>query len=190
MNRRLVNFPLALCFLSAPALVMAHDPDSDTPNCDALEHNYGDHVEFNNDMDFEKGELIFRENGDVYMVITENDELFINGEGIELDARGQELVGKYYDTVDDVVDDAMDIAGEAADLGISAAVQALALIFSDEKEREEFEARIEEEAKEIEAMADSMCSHLRVIEDIEVELQRIVPEFEPRVFKQERSRAL
>lgn len=183
MNRLLVNFPLALCLLSAPALVMAHDPDSsNTPNCDALDRNYGDHIEIDSDVDFEKGELIFRENGDVYMIITEDDELFIKGERIELDARGRELVGKYYDTVDDVVDDAMDIAGEAADLGISAAIQALALIFSDEKEREEFEARIEEEAQEIEAMADSMCSHLRVIEDIEIELQRIVPEFEPRMY--------
>lgn len=174
---------LGLAMTAAPAF--AHDPDS-TPNCDALDASTADHIEIDNDMDFENGELIFREDGEVYMVITEDRELFIDGDSIELDARGKELVGRYYDAVDDVVEDALDIAGEAAGLGVSAAIQALAAVFSGE-DMDEFEQRIEEEASEIEARADSMCAHLRTIQDIELELERLVPEFEPRMFVQERA---
>lgn len=185
MNRQTKILLAALSLLSAPALATAHDPDSATPNCDALERSHGNHVEIDNDLDFENGELIFRENGEIYMVITEDDELFIDGERIELDARGQELVGRYYDTVDDFVEDAMDIAGDAAGLGISAAIQALAAVFSGQ-DMDDFEQRIEEEAREIEASADSMCKRLHALREIETELQRAVPEFEPRMFAQEK----
>lgn len=184
MNSSIRNVFVAISFLVLPAQALAHDPD--TPNCNALDAGTDDHIQIDRDMDFDNGELVFRRDGDDHVVITEDRELFIDGERIELNDRGRELVGQYYDTVEDVFDEAMDIAGDAAGLGVSAALQALAAVFSGEDEMEAFEARIEEKAREFERQADAMCARLRVIEDIEIELQEIVPAFEPQMFVQER----
>lgn len=179
MNKMLPRPLLAACLL---AFALPAGADNATPHCDALDRNGNDAIQVNSDVDFENGDLVFREDGNVQMVITSEHALYIDGDRIELDARGQELVGQYHGIVEDVVEDALDLASDAASLGVSAAVEALAMVFSGADDMADFEERIEADAREIEAQADAMCAQLLDIEDIESELNDIVPGFQPRLF--------
>lgn len=178
--KKLLKIALLGCGLAIPALSFADN----TPNCDALDEFDSKDTHIDTDMDFNGGDIVFRTDGKVTMMITEDRELFLDGEQVELDARGQELVGEYYMVFEEFIDDVADIAGDAAGLGASAAIEAIAMIFQDDSAIEDFEARVEAKAGLIEARADDMCGRLRRIETIERELQQIVPGFEPHLFAQ------
>jgi hypothetical protein len=164
--------------LSLPAISFADN----TPNCDALDGRTDNNINIDTDLDFNDGDLVFTEDGVRRMVITEDRELFLDGERIELDARGQKLVDDYYLTFEDFIDDVTDLAGDAAGLGVSAAIEAVALVFNGEGAMGDFEARMEAKARDIEDQADRMCTRLRRIEGIELEMQSAVPGFEPLLF--------
>ena len=168
--------------LLATMLAVAPAAAHDTPNCDALEDGLGMRTGINSNLDFDGGDLSFRDNGEVVMLITAERELYLHGKRVELDARGQKLVDRYYDTVDRFVDDAIDLAGDAAGLGVSAAMEALSAIFAGNDERDRVEKRIEERARRIEKQADIMCERIYLIEGIEQEMQEVVPGFEPVMF--------
>lgn len=170
-------FTIAL--LALPAL--AHD----TPNCDALDRSHGDNhdgFESDPDIDFENGNVIFRRNGENIMMITEERELYLHGERVALDARGRELTDQYYLALEQFTDDVLDLAGDAAGLGISAAVEALAAVFTGSEETEAFEKRIEARARDVEKQADKMCVGLQGILRIEQEMQTMIPGFQPVMF--------
>lgn len=169
---------LACGLLSLPALSGADN----TPHCDALDARTDGNIHVDTDLDFDNGDLVFTEDGVRRMVITEDRELFLDGERIELDARGQELVDDYYLTFEDFIDDVTDLAGDAAGLGVSAAIEAVALVFAGQDGMDDFEARVEKRARDIEDQADRMCLRLRRIEGIELEMQSVVPGFEPMLF--------
>ncbi len=171
---------LGLLSLAAPSFA------DNTPNCDALDSRAGNNINIDTDLDFNKGDLVFTEDGVQRMVITEERELFLDGERIELDARGKELVNDYYLTFEDFIDDVTDLAGDAAGLGVSAAIEAIALVFSGEDGMDDFEQRVEARARDIEDQADRMCVRLQRIEGIELEMQAVVPGFEPMLFADRR----
>lgn len=177
MNK-LVKILLACGLLSFSASSFADN----TPNCDALDGRADDGIHIDTDLDFDDGDLVFTEDGARRMVITEDRELFLDGKQIELDARGQELVDDYYLTFEDFIGDVTDLAGDAAGLGVSAAIEAVALAFAGQDGMDDFEARMEERARDIEDQADRMCQRLRRIEGIELEMQSVVPGFEPMLF--------
>lgn len=178
---------LSRTLLLAGALVvstpgLAHD----MPTCDALEDGVGIHTGVDSNLDFVGDDLRFREDGETVMLITEERELYLHGERIELDARGKELVDLYYVTVESFVHDAMDLAGDAAGLGVSAAVEAIAAVFHGEEELEAMEKRIEERAQEIEQKANTMCERFLGLQAVEREMQDVVPGFEPMMFSDAR----
>lgn len=153
-----------------------------TPKCDALEDGLGMRAGFDSNIDFNGEDLVFRDNGETFMIITEDRQLFLHGERVELDERGRELVDRYYVTVEAFVDDAVDLAGDAAGFGLSAAMEALAAVFRGEAELDATEKRIEARAREIEAQANSMCERFWELEGIEREMQDAIPGFEPVLF--------
>jgi len=154
----------------------------ETMRCDALEDGVGMRIGIDADFDFDGDDLRFRDDGETVMMITNERELFLHGKQVELDANGRELVDRYYTTVEDFVGDAMDLAGDAAGLGVSAAVEALVAVVTGHDEMNRFEKRIEARAAEIEAQADRMCQRFNRLENIEHEMQKAVPGFEPLLF--------
>lgn len=154
----------------------------DTPRCDALEDGISMRAGIDANIDFDGDDIHFREDGKTVMLITAERDLFLHDKQVELDAEGKELVDRYYITVDRFVDDAVDLAGDAAGLGVSAAMGALAAVFSGEEGMQRFEERIEARARKIEEQADRMCERFGEIEGIEREMQERVPGFVPIMF--------
>lgn len=176
MMKSIVFAALFGTLVTVPAF--AHEPT----RCDAMEDGLSMRAGIDTNFDFDGDDLRFKEDGKVIMRITPHQELFLHGKQIELDANGKELVDSYYRTVDQFVDDAVDLAGDAAGLGVSAAMGALAAIFSGEEGMQRFEERIESRAARIKVQADLMCERFIVIETIEQQMQQRVPGFVPVMF--------
>lgn len=126
---------------------------------------------------------------DVTIEITENYELFVNGDPVELDRSRQDLVRKYYDGFMHIIDEAKDIglAGarigvEGAAIGVSAVAGVFKLIRSDydgEDLEEELEAKaekLEERADRLEERADSLESYVDEFEELHKDFCRKIPE--------------
>lgn len=157
-----------------------------TPTCDAIEDGVGINAGIDTNLEFYGDDLVFRDNGETLMRITEDRKLYLHGERVELDERGRELVDRYYETVERFTYDAMDLAGDAAGLGVSAAIEAIAAVFHGEAEMQAMEARVEARAREIEAKANDMCERFTALADVEREMQEVVPGFEPLLFASDR----
>lgn len=114
--------------------------------------------------------------------ITEDYELYINDERIDLDEDQQMLVAEYYELGMDIVAYAKRIGWEGAKIGVSGAKLGLKavgnvfkLIFTS-YDTEDFEREMEREAARLEARAEILEEKAEVIEDMAEELEDIAYE--------------
>ena len=153
-------------------------------------HHHG-HDDYS--IDFDDGSLIIREDGrrGDEVEITEDYELYINGDLIKTDKEQKKLLKEYYNLVDDLVDKAEDIGIEGGKIGLAGAkigLQALGGVFKmllTDYTEEEFESDIEMEAEELEERAEELEEEAEKLEDIaeeiedrQIELAEEIPELE------------
>ncbi|MEE8577157.1 MAG: hypothetical protein V3T31_07860 [candidate division Zixibacteria bacterium] len=111
--------------------------------------------------------------------ITEDYELYVNDEKIDLDEDQQVLVTEYYELGMDIVACAKRIGWEGAKIGVSGAKLGLnavgnvfKLIFTN-YDTDDFEREMEREAARLEARAEVLEEKAEVIEDMAIELEDI-----------------
>lgn len=129
-----------------------------------------DHV----DIDLDDGTIILKRQGRSKdrVEITENYELFVNEEQIDLDEDQQKLVKEFYDGSIALIDTAAQIGIEGAKIGLSGAALGLKaiggvfkMIFT-EYESEDFEDDMEDQAEEIEDRAEELEERAEELEDM------------------------
>lgn len=131
---------------------------------------------FNGDdisIDFEDGTLIIEcEEYDDIVEITEDYELYINGDEIEVDRDQKKLLKKYHDSFEDILDMAEEIGLEGArigargaKLGIKAVANIVKLVLED-YDSDDLERELEKEADKIEAQAEKLEKKAEKLEDI------------------------
>lgn len=109
--------------------------------------------------------------------ITPQGELLINGKAVATDASQRALLLDYRKQVEAVAGAGMDIGVAGANLGVSAAGEALKGIFSGDTQG--IEARVNAEASKIEAQARKLCTLLPEMMAKQQALAVAVPEFKP-----------
>jgi preprotein translocase subunit SecD len=110
--------------------------------------------------------------------ITPQGDLLIEGRKVQTNAQQQALLVDYRKQVEAVASAGMDIGVAGADLGIQAATQALASVFSGGNP-DEIEKRVEDEAQEIEVAARKLCDQLPAMLQTQTALAASLPEFKP-----------
>lgn len=158
---------LMIAALGAAPAVSAHDTCS-------VGH---DRVEFSIDTDLERDgdELVFERDGVEVARFTADDELLIDGTKVGADASARREIAGYRDAHQDLIANATEIGKEAAQLGVSAALRAVASIFTGSSD--EVEAEIEAEAEEIGELAEALCDSVRDLREHHLALSEAVPEF-------------
>jgi len=114
---------------------------------------------------------------DLYIEISPDHELYINGEHISLNRYQQRLVGKYYDNFRELLERAKEIGMEGAKIGFKgvkigllAAKGVMKMLLSDYN-HEDFEREIEEESEELDMRSEEL-------EERADELEQLADEFE------------
>lgn len=103
--------------------------------------------------------------------ITEDYELYINGDRIKLDSKQQKLVKKYYDGFNEIIDLAQEIGIEGARVGVEGAklglkaVAKLVKLLEEDYDSEDLEREMEKEAEKIEKKAEKLEKKAERIED-------------------------
>ncbi|MDX1453895.1 MAG: hypothetical protein R3217_00400 [Gammaproteobacteria bacterium] len=131
--------------------------------------------------DFDNGDLYIDIDHEEMLIITADDDVIYKGKSLELTARGRELAGDYRRVFRRVQDDVFDLVGDATAFGISTATEAIVSVFTG-ADMDEFEAKTEEKAAELEAQAEKMCERVLEIEPIEAEMAREIDGFQPVIF--------
>lgn len=114
--------------------------------------------------------------------ITEDYELYVNDERVDLDEDQQALVAEYYELGMDIVAYAKRLGWEGAKIGVSGAKLGLKAVGSVFKliftsyDTEDFEREMEREAARLEARAEVLEEKAEVIEDMAEELEDIAYE--------------
>lgn len=156
---------------------------ADTPNCDSLDKRSDSRkLDINSSLRARNGELSFKEEGKVVMLITRSGDLHLDGDRVELTPRGRVLVTAYYENVDKALDEFASLGMDAAQLGISAAGTAIFRLLTGQLDEKEFEREVESRARKIAERADLACTYLQDIEHIEVEMVEEIPGFRPMMF--------
>ena len=113
-----------------------------------------------------------------YVEITENYDLYVNGEKIILSDDQQQLVSEYYDLLESIVEYAKDIGLDGARIGVAGAkigLKALAgamkAIFT-EYENEKLEQDLESEGEKIEDMAKILEDKVEDLEHLARKLEK------------------
>jgi GTP1/Obg family GTP-binding protein len=114
-------------------------------------------------VDIDDGTIILTSREDDSTIeITENRDLYVNGNKVILTVEQQELVGQYYDTFMQIIESAKRVGLEGARIGLQGAalgVQALAgvvKLISPDYDQEDLEREIELKAKRIEKRAERL----------------------------------
>ena len=121
--------------------------------------------------------------------ITEDYELYINGDYVKLDADQQKLVQEFYDRGMEIVEYAKELGWEGARIGVSGAKLGLKavgnvfrLLFTGydtddfEREMERAAAKIEARAERLEEKAEKVEDMVEELEDISWAMDREIPE--------------
>jgi len=174
-----IQFYLLLSLLMV-ACVFAADPE---PDQEHHERQFGD-----NDMSFDNVRvriddssiiLINKENDDESVEFTDDYELLIDGEKIDLDRKQQKLVEEFHTMTFDLIDEAKKIGLEGAKVGISGAALGLVAVgnvfklLSPDYDSEDFEREMEEEAEKLEKKAEKLEEKAEALEDMADELDEI-----------------
>ncbi len=109
--------------------------------------------------------------------ITPQGELLIDGRKIAASTEQQVLLKEYRGQIEKVALAGMDIGVAGADLGMKAASEAIAAVFSGNGDQ--VEQRVEAEAAQIEAAAMKLCGQLPAMLDTQTRLASAMPEFRP-----------
>jgi len=109
--------------------------------------------------------------------ITPRGELVVAGRTVPMDEDARALALAYREALIGVAEAGMDLGVRGADLGMHAAREAIGSLFSGD--REGLEARIEAEARKLEAGALKLCERLPGLLDTQRALATAVPEFAP-----------
>lgn len=163
--------------------VQAHE----LPACTDLDERVSNNFDIGPNFLVSNGDLKFKEDGKVIMLVTQDGELHLNGQRIDLTPHAQKLVNAYYQQMDLAADEFSGMAGDAARLGISAAGTAIFRLLTGNMDAEEFEQQVEAKALQIEARANRACTHLQEIERIEMEMTAAIPGFQPVMFADKES---
>ena len=109
--------------------------------------------------------------------LTPGGELLIEGRKVQASPEQHALLRRYRTQVEAVAMAGMDIGVAGADLGMKAAGEALASVFTGNTDQ--VEKRVEAEAARIEAAALKLCDHLPPLLDTQQKLVAAMPEFRP-----------
>lgn len=109
--------------------------------------------------------------------ITPQGDLLIEGKPVVIDDGERKLVQAYRAGIIDVAEAGMDIGVQGADLGMKAAGEAIAGIFTGNTA--DIEKKIEAESAKIEASARVLCDRLPALLTSQNALAAAVPEFKP-----------
>ena len=111
------------------------------------------------------------------IVFTDDNELYINGEKIDLNRRQKKLVKKYRHEIYDIIDMAGEVglAGaevgiEGARIGMKAIVKCVKLLDED-YDAEDLEEELEEESEKLEEYAEVLKEKAEELEEMEEDLQ-------------------
>ncbi len=104
-------------------------------------------------------------------------DLLIEGKPMEIDADQRKLLLEYRGQILQVAEAGIDIGVQGANLGMKAAGEALKGIFSGNTD--EIEARVNEEARKIEANARKICEQMPAMRDTQQLLAASLPAFKP-----------
>lgn len=160
---------LTIGALGAAPAVSAHGTCSTDAEHDGVEFSVDAEVELTDD------ELVFERDGREVARFTSDDELVIDGATVPTDAAAKREIGGYRDAYQDLIEDATEIGKEAARLGVSAAMRAVAALFTGDSDA--IEAEIEAEAGEIEELAEALCDSVRDLREHHLALSDAVPAF-------------
>lgn len=136
-----------------------------------------DRVQFSIDTNLERdGEDLVFERDDVEVArFTADDDLRIAGSHVSITPTDRRAIAAYRGAHNDLIESATAIGKEAARLGVSAALRAVASIFTGSSD--EVEAEIEAEAADIEELAEALCDSVRDLREHHIALSEAVPEF-------------
>ena len=109
--------------------------------------------------------------------ITPQGDLLIAGKQVELDARQRRLLLDYRAGIVAIAETGMDIGVQGADLGMKAASEAIAGVFSGDTSG--IEQRVEAEAEKIKASAQALCDQLPGLLASQDALAAALPAFKP-----------
>jgi len=122
---------------------------------------------------------------DLWVEITPDYDLYVNGEHIELNRRQQRMVAEYYDNFMEIIDQAKvigkegaKIGMEGAKIGLAAAGAALKMLACDydsddlEEEISDDVEALEERAEELEEMAEELEERADEFEDLHYSMKR------------------
>lgn len=134
----------------------------------------------NIDLDFDDGSIILtNDRHDDEVEITENHDLIINGDEVELDATQRRLVGEFYDQTYQLIDQAKLVGKEGAKIGVKGAKLGVSTIFklfhllSPNYDTDDMEREVEAQAELLEAEAKDLESYARDIEDMADDIEDI-----------------
>ena len=144
------------------------------------------------EIDYEDGSMIFMYDGDdciETVVITEDYELIVNGQHVDLNTRQQKLVEDYYEDFVDIAEFAKEIGLEGArigakgaKLGITAIAKIFKLLEKDydtedlEEDMERESEKLEKAAKKLERKAEKLEDIVDDLEDRHRSMRRSIPE--------------
>ena len=109
--------------------------------------------------------------------ITPQGDLVIDGETVTRDEDERALARAYREAIIEVAERGMDLGVQGADMGMRAASEAITGLFRGN--HEDIEARIEAEARKIEAEAMKLCDRLPRLLEVQQALAAARPEFVP-----------
>lgn len=184
---RLFTVPITLAlilFLASAVLAVGPKVTSHDQNHDhgvVIRDGSGAYCGDDMDVDFEDGDIIFtgRHHDDPEVRITEDYELYIDGEKLDLNDRQREIVAEYYDTFEEVIEEATKLGVKGAAIGAQGAalgVSALGKLFKaalTEYELEDMEREIEKEARKIEEKAEKLEWEAEEIEALADKLEEL-----------------
>lgn len=142
-------------------------------------------------MDFEDGDLIIEKDGrrGGKVVITEDYELYVNGQKVKTDKEQRKLLREYYRGVEVLVDHAVDIGlegakigAEGAEIGVAAIAGLFRLLSEDydtddyEEEMERKSERLEYKAEKLEELAEDLEEEAEELEELADKLSDEIPE--------------
>ena len=114
--------------------------------------------------------------GDYRVVkITEDDELYINGNHVYTDSEEKELLGDFRHDMILIIDGAKRIGYKGAKIGLKAVAGVMEALCTD-LEFEELEDQLDEEAENLENEADKLEDISDRLEDIHSDLKERIPE--------------
>jgi DNA repair exonuclease SbcCD ATPase subunit len=139
------------------------------------------------DIDIDNDVIVFtcEYDHDLWVEITPDYDLYVNGERIQLNRRQQQMVTEYYDNFMEIIEQAKvigkegaKIGMEGAKIGLAAAGAALKMLACDydsddlEEEISDDVEELEERAEELEEMAEELEDRADEFEDLHYSMKR------------------